>query len=192
MNKPYWLMTAKEKERARKKMVRQTQRSLKKQQKVLDKYQEKMLAVAQQAQESGSAREFQTASNALGSVIKYRHYIQALSLRMDIQDVMSSMMNISANTLKVMERISGQTVHIAEKMDIEDTLSNMEEAMDQMDSMLEQMDEILNIGADEDQDDETRAQITSMIEQTRIAQKGAVDAEIEELLAANGIKAKSI
>lgn len=192
MQKPYFLMTSKEKERARKRMVRQAQRGLTKQQKSLDKYQEKMLTIAQKAQEAGSSREFKTARNALGSIIKYKHFIQALSLRMDIQDVMYSMMSVNNNTLKVMEKISGETVRIAEKMQVEGAMENMEEAMDRMNDMMEEMDEVLNIGADEEMDDETNSAITKMIEETRIAQQGAVDSEIDALLAQNGIKAAAI
>lgn len=192
MDKPYFLMTAKEKERARKRMIKQAQRGLTKQEKNLDKYQNKILKTAQKAQEQGSATEFTMAKKTLENIIKYKRYIQAFSLRIDVLDVICSTASVTGNTVKVMSKISKETIKIAEKMDIEASMENMEEAMDQMNDLFQEMDEMLQIGTNGSSDPEIESQITRMVEETRMAQQGSVDAEINDLLSKNGLKISSM
>ncbi len=189
MDKPYFLMNAKEKERARKRKIKETQRALNKQIRALEKYQEKVLTLAQKAQEANSVREFNYASRSLGTIIKCRHYIQAMSLRMDVLDVMSSVAAVTSKTFSTLDKISKETVKIADKLNADNAIDNMEEVIDRMNDMFEEMDELLSVGEDQEADEETQAQINRMIEETRIAQQGAIDSEIDALLAQNGLKA---
>ena len=192
MEKPYFLMSSKEKERARKRRIKETQRALNKQIRALDKYQEKILKLAQKAQEANSVREFNYATKSLGTIIKCKHYIQAMSLRMDVMDVMSSVVAVTSKTFSTLDKISKETIKIADKLNADDAIDNMEEVMDRMTDMFEEMDEMLNVGEDQEADEETQKQISRMIEETRIAQQGAIDSEIDSLLAQNGIKATSL
>lgn len=192
MEKPFFLMSAKEKDRARKRRIKETQRALNKQLRALEKYQEKVLKLAQKAQEANSAREFNYASRSLGTIIKCKHYIQAMSLRMDVMDVMSSIVSVTSKTFSTLDKVSRETIKIADKLNADDAIENMEEVMDRMNDMFEEMDEMLNVGEDQEADEETQSQINRMIEETRIAQQGAIDSEIDALLAQNGLKAAGI
>lgn len=192
MEKPYFLMSAKEKERARKRRIKETQRALNKQLRSLDKYQEKILKLAQKAQETNSTREFDYASKSLGTIIKCKHYIQAMSLRMDVMDVMSSVVTVTAKAFNTLDNISKETIKISDKLNADNAIENIEEVMDRMNDLFEEMDELLSVGEDQETDAETQSQINRMIEETRIAQHGAIDSEIDALLAQNGLKASNI
>ena len=184
-----WFKSRAEKEMERKMAIRSTMNELKRCKISMEKKKDEMLRLAVRAKQSGLAREYVTAKNAMMTIMKYSQTLEAIWLRLQIAETMRDMSRASMKAVKSMGAIGKELSDIMNKTNFlknqaafEMGSMRMEEMMSQMESMLDSTSDLGGSYQTETSDTDWSDAADRLIEASMTATPTPIDQEIEELL----------